>query len=78
MMENTVEEEVFEFFVRELPGGGFIAQALGACIVTEADDLESLRREVCDAVCCHFDDDCKPGRVKLHFVEVVREELLEP
>ena len=25
-MEDTVDEEVFEFIVQELPGGGFIAQ----------------------------------------------------
>lgn len=73
-----MSDDYFEFIVQKLPDGGYIAQAMGACIVTEADDLESLKREICDAVCCHFDDNCKPGRVKLRFVEVVREELLEP
>jgi hypothetical protein len=73
-----MDEETFEFIVQKRPDGGFLAQSIGACIVTEADDLESLRKEICDAVCCHFDDGCKPGRVKLRFVEVVREEILEP
>ena len=73
-----MDEDILEFIVQKQPGGGYLAQSLGACIVTEADDLESLRREVCDAVCCHFDNDCKPGKVKLRFVEVVSEELLEP
>jgi hypothetical protein len=73
-----MNDEAFEFIVERLPDGGYIARAVGACIVTEADDLESLKREICDAVCCHFDDACKPGRVKLRFVEVVREELLVP
>jgi len=73
-----MDEETFEFIVQKTPEGGFIAQSIGACIVTEADDLESLRKEICDAVCCHFDEGCKPGRVKLRFVEVVREEILEP
>ena len=73
-----MDDEHFEFIVQKLPDGSYIAQAVGACIVTEADDLETLKREICDAVCCHFDDGCKPGRVKLRFVEVVREETLEP
>ena len=73
-----MDDEVFEFIVQKLDDGSYIAQAAGACIFTEAEDLESLKREIRDAVCCHFDDDCKPRRVKLRFVEVVREELLEP
>ncbi len=71
-------DEHIEFIVEKLPDGRYSAQAMGACIVTEADDLQTLKQEICDAVCCHFDDDCKPGRVKLRFVEVVSEELLEP
>jgi len=73
-----MDDDFFEFIVQELPEGGFIAQSVGACIVTEADDLESLKREIRDAVCCHFDDNCKPLRVKLRFIQVVREEILEP
>jgi hypothetical protein len=73
-----MSDDFLEFIVQELPEGGYIAQSMGACIFTEADDLESLKREILDAVCCHFDDSCKPGRVKLRFVQVVREELLDP
>lgn len=73
-----MDDETFEFIVQKRPEGGFIAHSMGACIMTEADDLESLRKEICDAVCCHFDEGCKPARVKLRFVEVVGEEMLEP
>jgi len=73
-----MDDETFEFIVQRTSGGGYVAQSLGACIMTEADDLDSLRKEICDAVCCHFDEGCKPGRVKLRFVEVVGEEVLEP
>lgn len=73
-----MDEDTFEFIVQKRAEGGFVAQAMGACIVTEADDIETLRKEICDAVCCHFEEGCKPVRVKLRFVEVVREELLEP
>lgn len=72
------EDADFEFIVEELPEGGYVARSLGACIVTEGDDLESLKAEVRDAVCCHFDEECRPVTVRLRFVKIVREEILEP
>ena len=56
------------FVVTEAPEGGFIARALGESIFTEADDEESLRIMVRDAVQCHFDEGKAPGVVRLHFV----------
>ena len=43
------------FVVDEAPEGGYVARAVGAAIVTEADDLDGLRAQVRDAVRCHFD-----------------------
>lgn len=45
------------FLVEEAPEGGFTARALGESIFTEADDAASLREQVRDAVCCHFDEE---------------------
>lgn len=73
-----MDDDTLVFIVQKQPDGSYLAQSMGACIVTEADDLETLRKEICDSVCCHFDDECKPGSVKLQFVDVVREEVLEP
>jgi len=61
------------FVVNEDPGGGYVAHALGQSIVTQADDLETLREMVRDAVLCHFDEGEGPRIVRLHFV---RDELL--
>lgn len=61
------------FVVEEAPEGGYVASAVGASIVTEADDLPELRASVRDAVRCHFDDDQRPSLIRLH---VVRDELL--
>ena len=61
------------FVVDEAPEGGYIARAVGESIVTEADDLASLRGMVRDAVVCHFDEDERPKVVRLH---LVRDELL--
>jgi hypothetical protein len=61
------------FLVEEAPEGGFTARALGQSIFIEAETLEQLRREVRDAVQCHFDEGKAPKVIRLHFV---REEVL--
>lgn len=67
-MHKAMEEIVF--LVEEAPEGGFTARALGAAIFTEADDMEHLRRQVVDAVQCHFGDMQAPPRiVRLHMVK---------
>ena len=63
------------FLVVDAPEGGYSARALGQSIFTEADTLDDLRRNVRDTVDCHFDDDKRPGIIRLHFV---REEVLAP
>ena len=48
------------FIVEERIEGGYLAKALSAAIVTEADTLDELRIMVKDAVQCHFDG-CLPA-----------------
>ena len=61
------------FIVEEAPESGYLARAVGADIVTEADDLPGLHAQVRDAVHCHFDQDKMPGLIRLH---ITREEVL--
>jgi hypothetical protein len=62
------------FLVEEDPEGGFTARALGESIFTEADDMQRLRENVCDAVRCHFpQEDARPKMIRLH---VVHDEVL--
>ncbi|MDD5056235.1 MAG: hypothetical protein PHQ60_00085 [Sideroxydans sp.] len=61
------------FVVEEAPEGGLTARALGESIFTEADNIESLHRQVRDAVHCHFDEGKAPKIIRLHFT---REELI--
>lgn len=56
------------FLVEEAPEGGYTARALGASIVTEADDLPALRSAVRDAVRCHFEPADGPKLLRLHLV----------
>jgi hypothetical protein len=70
--ERTAMNEIM-FVVEEAPEGGLIARALGESIFTEADDVESLHRQVRDAVHCHFEEGQAPRIIRLHFT---REEVL--
>jgi hypothetical protein len=56
------------FVVEEAPEGGYTARAVGASIVTEADDLPGLRTAVRDAVRCHFEASDLPKLLRLHLV----------
>lgn len=56
------------FVVEEAAEGGYVAKAVGASIVTEADDLDDLRAQVRDAVRCHFDEGSAPKVIRLHHV----------
>lgn len=58
------------FLVESDVEGGYVAQALGESIITQADDLESLKKEVIDAVRCHFiDESLCPQIIRLHIVQ---------
>lgn len=61
------------FTVEEAPEGGYTARALGESIFTEADDLQTLRENVRDAVHCHFEEGKVPKIIRLHFI---REEII--
>ena len=52
--------------VEEAPEGSYTASALGASIFTEADDLDSLRDVVREAVRCHFEEGEAAKIVRLH------------
>jgi hypothetical protein len=56
------------FIVTEPPEGGYIAEALGASIVTDGEDIPSLRERVHEAVLCHFAESEMPSTITLRFV----------
>lgn len=61
--------EELVFLVEAAPEGGFTARALGAAIFTEADDRETLKKHILDAVDCHYEPQERPKIVRLHFVQ---------
>jgi hypothetical protein len=62
------------FLVEDAPEGGFTARSLGESIFTEAEDWEGLKRNILEAVGCHFEGRSgAPAVVRLHWV---RDEVL--
>lgn len=57
------------FTVEQAEDGGWIAVAIGASIVTEADTLDELRSNVREAVDVHFDEADRPKLIRLHIVQ---------
>jgi hypothetical protein len=53
------------FLIEDAPEGGYVAQALGYSIFTEADTWEELKLAVRDAVQCHFDEGEQPDLIRL-------------
>lgn len=66
-----MSEIVFE--VTQEADGGFVAEALGESIFTQADTWEALRANVREAVKAYYFDRQPPDRLRLH---LVRDEVL--
>jgi hypothetical protein len=61
------------FIVTQEGDGGFVAEALGESIVTQADTWEELRANVREAVTAFYFDQAAPASLRLH---LVRDEVL--
>lgn len=57
------------FLIEEALEGGYTAKAIGAGIFTEADTLEEIKKNIKEAVECHFEDEKKPKLIRLHLVK---------
>lgn len=63
----AMSEIIFQITEDETEGG-FVAQALGHSIVTQAETWEELRERVRAAVRCHFEEGAAPAVIRLHRV----------
>jgi hypothetical protein len=57
------------FSVEESPEGGYEARALGHSIFTQGDTMDELKRNVREAIQCHFDEGEAPKVIRLHTVK---------
>jgi len=69
-----MEKEII-FLVEEDVEGGYIAKSIGYSIFTEGENLEELKKNILDAVKCHFEkEEDIPKIIRLH---IVKEEIIE-
>ena len=62
------------FLIEEDFDGGYTARALGESIFTQADDMDTLKEMLRDAVRCHFpEQQTRPKVIRLH---IVRDEVI--
>jgi predicted RNase H-like HicB family nuclease len=66
-----MNELVFE--ITQESDGGFVAEALGESIITQADTWDELRANVREAVKAFYFDRPAPARLRLH---LVRDEVI--
>jgi hypothetical protein len=66
-----MKELIFE--VTQTADGGFVAEALGESIFTQADNWDELRANVREAVQAFYFDSAPPASIRLH---LVRDEVL--
>jgi predicted RNase H-like HicB family nuclease len=71
---NHPKPKELVFLVETDSEGGYIAQSDGEDIFTQADDLDTLKTMIRDAIDCHFLDPAeKPQIIRLH---IVRDEVM--
>lgn len=57
------------FLVEESIDGGYDAKALGHSIYTQAENLQTLKENIKDAVKCHFEEKEMPHLIRMHMVK---------
>ena len=57
------------FLIEEALEGGYTAKAIGEGIFTEADSLEEIKKNIKEAVECHFEDEKRPKLIRLHMIK---------
>jgi len=57
------------FLIEDALEGGYTAKAIGEGIFTEGDTLEEIKKNIKEAVECHFDEDKRPKLIRLHMIK---------
>lgn len=61
------------FLVEESLDGGYEAKAAGFPIFTQGETVEDVKKNILDAVRCHFEDNEMPSLIYIRFL---KEELI--
>ncbi len=71
--EHRMKTKEIIFIVNESLDGGYEAKAVGYPIFTEAENEESIKKNITEAVRCHFDESELPSLINIRFQ---REEVI--
>ena len=55
------------FLIEEAMEGGYNAKAIGESIFTQGDTLEEIKKNIKEAVECHFEEYRKPKLIRLNY-----------
>jgi hypothetical protein len=66
--EVNMKTEII-FVVEESLDGEYEAHTLGNSIFTEAENLDDLKRNIKEAVACHFEEGEMPKIIRLHYIK---------
>lgn len=61
------------FLIDEDIEGGFLATAIGEDIITDGDTMEEIKKNIREAVECHFEEEKRPKLIRLH---MIKEEII--
>ena len=71
--QKYMSEKEIIFLIEESFDGGYEAKALGYSIFTEGNNISELKKNIKEAVKCHFESKKIPKVIRLHYI---REELI--
>lgn len=57
------------FLIEESLECGYEARAIGHSIFTEGETYEEIKENIKEAIKCHFDENERPGIIRLHLVK---------
>ena len=69
--EGPLKMSELIFLVEDSLERGYTARSMSESIFTEADSLEELRKNIREAVACHFEEGQGPGIIRLQFLREV-------
>ncbi len=64
-----MNEVIFEVRKYDDDGIYFTAKSIGHSIFTEGNTIDEITKNIKEAVECHFDDEYKPEKIRIIFVE---------
>jgi len=60
--------KAIQFLIQKVREDGYIAKAVDESIFTEGDTIEEIKRNISEAIECHFEDKHKPTFIQYTYL----------